>query len=361
MIAYVTQHRLTPTDRMMDELSKHAETIEYYLPKTPEETTEDTGRHTVPYMAERKIRGLVYPHNLEYLLLIHDSDTYMADEHYQPTTQVTCKYAKDHDKKFIINVRRNNATGPLEKAFFKIINRKTKHTVNQADKIICLCDAGKKWITGYFPKCAGKVEIIPNSLNPDDYAKAEPKAFKEKYRIPEDKPMILNVARIHKDKGIDQTLEAFMKIKEHVDVVLVLVGGAQDIGFLTPRHLDCLGRGDVFMLGELQHQEIVDAMHACEIFMSTPRREPFGYSVLEAMACNKPVVAYAVGGLPDMITFGYNGFITEFGNTDHLADYATTLLEYEELRKKMGKSNRKVIEQKFNIEDNAKKILNLCG
>ncbi|MCP8309297.1 MAG: glycosyltransferase family 4 protein [archaeon] len=79
--------------------------------------------------------------------------------------------------------------------------------------------------------------------------------------------------------------------------------------------------------------------------------EPFGRVIIEAMACGKPVVAYASGGIPEIIEDGKTGFLVERGNIKDLYNKVTFLLKNQELAKEMGAKARLHIISEFNIKD----------
>jgi glycosyltransferase involved in cell wall biosynthesis len=69
-------------------------------------------------------------------------------------------------------------------------------------------------------------------------------------------------------------------------------------------------------------------------------QESFGLAALEAMACEVPVIASRVGGIPEVVTDGETGFLSEVGDVDKMADDAARLLSDVTLRREMGKRAR---------------------
>ena len=72
--------------------------------------------------------------------------------------------------------------------------------------------------------------------------------------------------------------------------------------------------------------------------------------LLEAMACGTPCIASSVGGIPDAIIDGFNGFLVEQKNVDELSDRITQLIQDEDLRKTIGRNARQHIEENFTWE-----------
>jgi glycosyltransferase involved in cell wall biosynthesis len=78
--------------------------------------------------------------------------------------------------------------------------------------------------------------------------------------------------------------------------------------------------------------------------------EAMSYSVIQAMACGKPVVAYNVGANSEGIVHGENGLLAEWGNVEQLSSHVKTLLIDEELAIRMGRNARKIAEEKFSLD-----------
>jgi spore coat protein SA len=85
-------------------------------------------------------------------------------------------------------------------------------------------------------------------------------------------------------------------------------------------------------------------------------QEPFGMAIIEAMACQLPVVASRVGGIPEIIEDGKTGLLVEAGDSRALANAILELLSHEDLRRRMGESGRKQVES-FSWENITKKLL----
>jgi glycosyltransferase involved in cell wall biosynthesis len=89
------------------------------------------------------------------------------------------------------------------------------------------------------------------------------------------------------------------------------------------------------------------------------RNEGIPRSILEAMACGKPVIAAPNSGIPDVIEDGINGFLVNNNQPNLLAEKIVTLLNDEKYRENIGKSARKTIEEKFSWESFVEQITKL--
>jgi glycosyltransferase involved in cell wall biosynthesis len=76
------------------------------------------------------------------------------------------------------------------------------------------------------------------------------------------------------------------------------------------------------------------------VLLLPSEQESFGLAALEAMACEVPVIASDVGGVPEVVTDGETGFLSAVGDVDKMASDAVRLLANEDLRRKMGRQAR---------------------
>src|SRR4029079_7219446 len=119
---------------------------------------------------------------------------------------------------------------------------------------------------------------------------------------------------------------------------LVMVGDGAERTNLEHR-ARCLGVYDKCIFVGKQ-PNIVDYLSASDVLLLPSEQESFGLAALEAMACEVPVIASRVGGLPEVVTDGETGFLSEVGDVDKMANDAAKLLSDESLRREMGKRAR---------------------
>ena len=101
----------------------------------------------------------------------------------------------------------------------------------------------------------------------------------------------------------------------------------------------------------LGHREdIKEILNQIDILVHPAINEPFGRVLIEAMAMEKPIIAYNCGGPPEIIVNGETGFLIEPYNCQQLAEKTMELINSRELRRTMGKAGRKHVIEKFNIK-----------
>jgi N-acetyl-alpha-D-glucosaminyl L-malate synthase BshA len=123
-------------------------------------------------------------------------------------------------------------------------------------------------------------------------------------------------------------------LQRGVKTRLVMVGDGSERTNVEHR-ARCLGIYDqCSFVGKQPH--IADYLSACDVLLLPSDQESFGLAALEAMACEVPVIASRVGGLPEVVTDGETGFLSPVGDVDKMAADAARLLADEKLRREMG-------------------------
>ena len=115
----------------------------------------------------------------------------------------------------------------------------------------------------------------------------------------------------------------------------------------------------IHLLGAQPHNKIPDFLSASDILVLPSYNEGLPNVVLEAMACSRPVVATKVGGIPEVVKDGETGFLVNKEDVNSLIKAIDKLLSNEKLCIEMGLSGRKIIEEKFTWEKNAKKHIEI--
>lgn len=111
--------------------------------------------------------------------------------------------------------------------------------------------------------------------------------------------------------------------------------------------------------GFVPYSRVPEALSQIDIFVYPSWHEGFGRSIMEALAMEKAVVATRVGGIPDLIKDGENGFLVKSHNPEALALKIKELMESKGLREKFGKAGRKFVSENFEWNDGIKKFANL--
>ena len=103
-------------------------------------------------------------------------------------------------------------------------------------------------------------------------------------------------------------------------------------------------KGSIQFAGQVPQESIPRLMHQADVFALSSLSESFGIVNLEAMAAGLPIVATNVGGIPDIVEEGVNGYLVNAKNPDELADRILVLLQNDEMREEMSANNREKAE-----------------
>lgn len=157
---------------------------------------------------------------------------------------------------------------------------------------------------------------------------------------------ILYFGRVHHDKG---TKEA-VKIARALNMRLIIAGIIQDDGYFNDYVKPFLKEGEVEYVGSVGHEKRDNLLGNAKLLLHPINfNEPFGLSIVEAMACGTPVVAFNKGSMPELIINGENGFLVNNSNE--------AIERIKEIDSISRMNCRKVVEEKFSKESMAKKYI----
>lgn len=183
-------------------------------------------------------------------------------------------------------------------------------------------------------------------------------SIRARWGIAENCKVIGIVSKLWEGKGHDVLIKAFKKIKkDRNDVKLVIVGE----GYLQDNLVKLVEKvdltGSVLFTGF--QADVSEIISTFDIGVLPSFFEGMGRVLLEAMAMEKPVVASHVGGIPDLVKEGVNGFLTKPGDIIELYNALNRLLDNHELAVTMGKQGRKKVSDQFSSKAMVKSIHNL--
>jgi glycosyltransferase involved in cell wall biosynthesis len=192
-----------------------------------------------------------------------------------------------------------------------------------------------------------KVSVIYNGISLPYAGKGEDVRWR--LGIGLDAIVIGSVARLIPSKGIQHLLDAIPLVKDYCgDIRFMIVGDGPYEGTLKMRAKDLGVEGDVIFTGYVT--TVWDYLDAMDVFVLPTLSEGLGVSVLEAMAMGKPVVASNVGGIPEIIEHGQNGYLVPPGDAAALASAIIYLIKNAHLRNTFGQKGRERVMTHFSAE-----------
>lgn len=213
-------------------------------------------------------------------------------------------------------------------------------SINQSDAITAVSDNLRKETLENF-EIKKEISVIHNFVDIARFSVKPMDAFK-KAIAPNGEKIILHASNFRKVKRIADVIYTFNKIKKSIPSKLLLVGDGPE------RHMAeelCRELGifeETRFLGKQQDMEDIYAI--ADLFLLPSEYESFGLAALEAMAAGTPVVATNAGGIPEIITHGKNGYLSEVGDVEQMSHHAISILDNLQSLKTFSEEARKQAE-----------------
>ena len=224
---------------------------------------------------------------------------------------------------------------------------------SHAQAIIAVSEGMRRDILAAYPQVdPSRVHVVHNGIDTDAYRPDASVEALERHGVPLDRPYVLFVGRITRQKGLAHLLAAARDFTE--GTVLVLCASSPDtpeMGEEIAQAVEVLraerGADSVIWIEEQASLDDVRQLltHA-RVFACPSVYEPLGIVNLEAMACEAPVVASAVGGIPEVVVDGVTGLLVAYDPADPgaletgLADAINSLVADPERAEAMGRAGR---------------------
>ncbi len=209
-----------------------------------------------------------------------------------------------------------------------------------SSKIIALTDIEKKEYVQKRIAADNKITVIQCGIDIKGFIAGDGKALRSELGISSYTSLLGWVGRIDPIKGCDVFLKACALISRELPQARYLVIGDGILREEMEGLAQSLGlKGSVSFLGFREDMPVV--MNSLSLLVHTPFNEGLGKVLLEAMACAKPIVACAVGGIPEIVTHGLNGLLVPAGDYVSIADESVRILKDKALSERLGKEGRK--------------------
>ena len=190
------------------------------------------------------------------------------------------------------------------------------------------------------------IRVIPNFLECDLYRRQALPELRRRFTGDDDTvKLVVHMSNFRPVKRVGTVLEVFDRIRRQMPARLLLVGDGPELGPMYQQARE-LGISDlVHALGA--QEEVVPLLSIGDLFLLPSAEESFGLSALEAMACEVPVVASRVGGVPEVIEDTVSGFLHAPEEVDAMADSAVALLTDPALHRKTALAARQRVCERF--------------
>ncbi|MFB3814357.1 MAG: N-acetyl-alpha-D-glucosaminyl L-malate synthase BshA [Terriglobales bacterium] len=189
------------------------------------------------------------------------------------------------------------------------------------------------------------IQVIWNFVNCDIYQRDIGAKRRRLEFANEDERLLVHLSNFRPVKRLTDVIEIFDRVQQKVPAKLLLIGDGPDrskaewLAFKKGIHKSVIFMG--------KQDRVHEKLAMADVMLLPSQLESFGLAALEAMACEVVPIATRVGGVPEVIDHGENGFLAEVGDVDAMAAYAVELLGDESRLRAMGKACRKHARARF--------------
>jgi N-acetyl-alpha-D-glucosaminyl L-malate synthase BshA len=219
----------------------------------------------------------------------------------------------------------------------------TRFSIDQSDGVTAVSQYLKEATINVIG-AKNDIEVIYNFVNCEEYMPSTNQDFRSCFAAPKQK-IVIHVSNFRPVKRPVDVVEIFAHVQKEIPSILLMVGDgpersnaewvARERGI--ERKVRFLGKQD----------NIEELISISDLLLLPSETESFGLVALEAMACEVPVVASDVGGLPEVITDGVEGFLVKPGNISRMVERSLSILSSESYRREMGKRGREMAKKRF--------------
>lgn len=190
------------------------------------------------------------------------------------------------------------------------------------------------------------IQTIYNFVDERVYYEKDASQLKKELGIGEDEKVIVHVSNFRRVKRVGDVIEAFRRIESKVKSKLLLVGDGPEMSRMIQLVRENGLEEHVLFLGQRDNLSEIYNMSDLKLLLS--EKEAFGLVLLEAMACGVPCIGANIGGMPEIIEPGRNGYLAELGNVEQVAQYALKILLDKEEHKRLRSGSLSTTKNAFN-------------
>jgi L-malate glycosyltransferase len=219
----------------------------------------------------------------------------------------------------------------------------TRFGIEQSDAVTAVSEYLKRRTIEEF-QVQRDVSVVPNFVDCDIYGRSTDANLRRKFAAP-DEGILIHISNFRPLKRVEDVIEIFSLVRKKKKAKLLMVGDGPErpkAEWLANTHGIA---ADVLFLGKQNNMN--EVLSISDILLLPSELESFGLVALEAMACEVPVIATRVGGIPEVVRDGTDGFLFEVGSVPSMAEGCLRILGDAHLRASMGASARDRAHREF--------------
>lgn len=209
----------------------------------------------------------------------------------------------------------------------------------------------------------GGVTRIPNGVDPTSFYPDGTLGAKTRldYGIPDDHTVVVTTNRMSEEKGMGYLIDAIPELlQKYEKLSFIMAGDGPELRYFEGKISESTRNNPrVHFLGRIRNNDILPIVNAGDIFLQTSLEEGCSISVLEAMACAKPVVATLVGGNPDIVRHDVTGVMIAPKSSKAVAQGLEKLISNPDKATLYGENGKKAVHEELNWEQLTKRIVAL--
>lgn len=204
------------------------------------------------------------------------------------------------------------------------------------------------------------ITILRNAVDISRFKPSKNMEMRQNYKIGDDDLLILFIGHLETFKGIFELLDAFYEInKKHTNTKLMIVGEGHEEQKVRDTVSKLKLEGSIVFTGKVSPETIQNYYQMADIFTLPSYTEGLPLVVIEAMACGLPVIVSTVGGIPELVKDGKNGFLVPPKDKLILEKKLEILVDKMELREKFGVKAFETVDDEFNIDKKVDKLIKI--
>src|SRR5262249_53438233 len=212
----------------------------------------------------------------------------------------------------------------------------TRFGIEQSDAVTAVSEYLKQRTVREF-QIQRPVTVVPNFVDCDIYGRATDPSLRRTF-AKDDEAILIHISNFRPVKRVEDVVGIFNLVRKKIKARLLMVGDGPErpkAEWLANTHGIAK---DVQFVGK--QNDMSELLAISDVLLLPSQLESFGLVALEAMACEVPVIATRVGGIPEVVRDGVDGYLYEVGDVQAMADGCLSVLDNPKVRYKLGKAAR---------------------
>ncbi len=227
-------------------------------------------------------------------------------------------------------------------------NAFSRYKHRQVRRFICASEAIRQILLhdGFEPD---RVVTVHEGIDLEHVAEAPPVSLHQTFWLPQGVPVILNVAALVPHKGQRHLIDAMAQVIRAVPEARLVILGEGELRPSLERQVAALGLERHVLLPGFR-RDVLSLMKTCDVFVLSSVMEGLGTSLLDAMACARPIVGTNAGGIPEVVLDGETGHVVPPRDADALAEALIDLLQDDERARGFASAGFERVRKRFSVE-----------